>query len=259
MIRDQCSVFSSSTHAHAPIFAESATRRIPGQPQRLVRRIIASLGLLAAVPAIVAQASAASQRSVVVLDVAHGGTDNGAALGGQPEKNYTLTLSVRLRSLLSARGFQVVTTRESDTAVEPDSRVEIADRAGALACLSLHATSVGSGVHIFVSSLSPVGQGRLEPWKTAQAAWVSQSLALAGVLNSALSHANIGVTLGRVDLPVIDGMTCPAVAVEIAPQRTENAPGGESLSDPTVQAGVADALAAALVEWRSVERGAHEP
>jgi N-acetylmuramoyl-L-alanine amidase len=198
-------------------------------------------------------------RSVIVLDAAHGGDDNGAALGGQPEKNYVLALSVRLRSLLGARGFQVVTTRESDAAVEPDRRAEIADRAGAMACLSLHATSAGSGVHIFVSSLAPVGQERFAPWKTAQAAWISRSLALAGVLNSALSHAGIAVTLGRVGMPGLDSMTCPAVAVEIAPQRTPGAPRAESFSDPAVQANVADALAAALVVWRSAERGAHEP
>ena len=206
-----------------------------------------------------AQNPATPVRPVVVLDAAHGGDDNGAGLGAQLEKNYTLALSVRLRSLLAARGFQVVTTRESDVSVDPNRRTEIADQASAMACLSLHATAAGSGVHIFVSSLPSSGQERFAPWKTAQASWISQSLALAGVLNSALSHAGITVTLGRVGMPGLDSMTCPAVAVEVAPLRTGDASGSESLNDPVVQANVAQALAAALVEWRSVARGEHGP
>ena len=54
-----------------------------------------------------------------------------------------LALSVRLRSLLAARGISVVTTRESDTTVDPDRRAEIANHAKAQACLSLHATESG--------------------------------------------------------------------------------------------------------------------
>ena len=66
-----------------------------------------------------ALAQAAAPRFVVVLDAAHGGDDPGGHLSnGQPEKAFTLALSVRLRSLLTARGIQVVTTRESDTAVD---------------------------------------------------------------------------------------------------------------------------------------------
>ena len=120
------------------------------------------------------------------------------------------------------------------------------------ACLSLHATEAGSGVHLFVSSLTPAGDSALPAWKTAQAAWVTRSLTLAGVLNSALTHAGIDVTLGRIALPAIDSMTCPAVAVEIAPERTTDAPGRLKVwTIQDYQAHVAEALAAALVEWRS--------
>ena len=75
-------------------------------------------------------------RFVVVLDAAHGGDDTGARLAhNQLEKSFTLALSVRLRSLLAARGIQVVTTRDSDAAVAPVRRAEIANHAAALACI----------------------------------------------------------------------------------------------------------------------------
>ena len=114
-----------------------------------------------------------------------------------------------------ARGFQVVTTRESDQSVDLNRRAEIANHAEARACISLHTADTGSGVHLFVSSLTPAAPARFVAWKTAQAGWVTRSLALAGVLNAALLHAGTTVTLGRTPLPGIESMTCPAVAVEI--------------------------------------------
>jgi N-acetylmuramoyl-L-alanine amidase len=217
---------------------------------RLFRAMAMAVAMLACA-ATFAQAPPTAARFVVVLDAAHGGDDAGANLGSEAEKAYTLAFSVRLRSLLMARGFTVVTTRASDDAIEPDHRAEIADHANAQACLSLHAAESGSGVHLFVSSLEPVHNARLSPWKTAQAAWILRSLSLAGTVNSALSHATVPVTLGRTALPGIDSMTCPAVAIEIAPVRSSDAGQSAGLDDADYQARVADALAAALVEWRS--------
>ena len=108
-------------------------------------------------------------RFVVVLDAAHGGDDTGGRLAdGQPEKAFTLALSVRLRSLLAARGIPVVTTRESDETLDLDRRAAIANRVNAQACLSLHGSESGAGVHLFVSSLAPAQPMRFAAWKTAQ-------------------------------------------------------------------------------------------
>jgi len=192
---------------------------------------------------------------MVVLDAAHGGDDTGATLdGGHLEKTFTLAFSVRLRSLLAARGIQVVTTREQDATVDPDRRTEIANHAKAQACLILHASQSGLGVHLYVSALAPAQPGRFVAWKTAQAAWVTRSLALAGTLNGALEHAGIPIELGRMALPGLDSMTCPAVAVEVAPASASSPDAKNSLDDPDYQARVAGALAAALLEWRTEAR-----
>jgi N-acetylmuramoyl-L-alanine amidase len=228
-------------------------RRRGHNRRRLIRALGTIVAIISSVGAI-AQTAPDASRFVVVLDAAHGGDDAGARLEGEAEKAYTLALSVRLRSLLAARGFSVVTTRESDATVDPNLRAEIANHAGAQACLSLHAAEDGSGVHLFVSSLAPVDTRGLLPWKTAQAGWIMRSLSFAGVVDSALSHASIPVTLGRIALPAIDSMACPAVTVEVAPMRSNEAQGPAGLDDPDYQARVADALAAALVEWRSQAR-----
>lgn len=225
------------------------------------RRAAAALFVVATVSGLaslgtVAQSPPAPQplpsRYMVVLDAAHGGEDTGAKLaGGQLEKDFTLAFSVRLRSLLAARGIQITTTREQDATVDADHRAAIANHAAAQACLSLHASESGIGVHLYVSSLAPAQHSRFEAWKTAQAAWVTRSLALAGVLDSALEHNSIPVILGRTALPGIDSMTCPAVAVEIAPEGATGKEASGGLDDQDYQARVANALAAALLEWRT--------
>jgi N-acetylmuramoyl-L-alanine amidase len=206
--------------------------------------------------------SAPAARFVVLLDAAHGGDDAGARLdSGQLEKAVNLALSVRLRSLLAARGISVVTTRESDATVEQDRRAEIANRANAAVCLSLHASESGSGIHIFASSLAPAPPTRFAAWKTAQAAWMPRSLALAGILNSALTHAEFKVTFGRAPLFAVESMTCPALAIEIAPERGPDNKITAEPDDPAYQARVSAALAAAVLEWRTEgwRTEVHEP
>ena len=178
----------------------------------------------------------------------------GSLANNQLEKTITLVLSARLRSLLEARGIPVAFTRDADATVDLNRRAEIANHVNAQACLSLHASESGGGVHLFVSSLAPAPPTRFAAWKTAQSAWVTRSLGLAGSLNSALVQAGMTVTLGRTALPVVDSMTCPAVAIEIAPERGPGKKITAELDDPDYQARVAAALAAALLDWRSEVR-----
>ena len=191
---------------------------------------------------------------VVVIDAAHGGDDGGARLGsGALEKSVTLAVGTRLRSLLAARGISVVTTRDGDTALDADKRAGIANHANASLCLSLHATESGSGIHIFTSSLAPAAApGKFPAWKTAQSTYVARSTAAAGVLNAALAQAGFTVMLGRTGLPGIDSMTCPALAIEIAPERANDAATAEP-DDAAYQTKIAQAIAAAVLAWKQQE------
>lgn len=245
--------------------------------QRFFPGLLATALLLEGIAA-PAQGSAASSpqerasggpRFVVVVDAAHGGDDRGGQVGASvAEKTVTLALSVQLRSLLTARGFSVVTTREGNTSLDSNARAQIADHAGggagAAACLSFHASEAGSGIHLFVSTLAQTQPVRFLAWKTAQSAFVARSLKLAGTLNSALEHSSPGgdsgdggnsgsipVTLGRASLPGIDSMTCPAVAVEVAPIRGADRKVVTEVTDSRYQTQIVEALAAALLEWKT--------
>lgn len=191
-------------------------------------------------------------RFLVVLDAAHGGNDTGARISSQIlEKDIVLALSVRLRSTLNAHGIGVITTRESDGALDDNLRAGVANHAQAAACILLHATATGSGVHLFTSSLAPAQPARFLPWDSAQAVYITQSLKLSSDIDSALAHAEIPVTLGRASVRPIDHLACPAVAVEIAPLAEGNTTKGQLINDPAYQRSIIDAITAALEQWRS--------
>lgn len=188
---------------------------------------------------------------MVVLDAAHGGEDAGALLGvGNPEKNFTAALAIRLHASLNTSGIHSILTRDGDTALDNTARATIANRAHAAACILLHATSTGYGVHLFTSSLPTTGQrdpGRaFLPWQAAQADYGTQSLRLESDVNTALTRLHVPVLLARTSIMPLDSMACPAVAIEIAPLDA-NTP----LTDATYQKQIIDALAKALVSWRS--------
>lgn len=106
-------------------------------------------------------------------------------------------------------------------------------------------------MHLFTSSLTPTANARFLAWQTAQSAYVTQSLKLESEIDSALAHAAIPVTLGRASVEPMDSLTCPEVAVEVAPLVGGHVTTAKPVTDASYQAAVANAVAAALEQWRS--------
>ena len=197
-------------------------------------------------------------RSVIVIDPSHGGTDVGSRVGDSVfEKDVDLQLAFKLRSLLQARGFTVVLTRESDTATLPDKpdsplsldvRAGLANRQQAVACLLLHATGTGDGAHLYTSELTPVpAEPYAAPWLTAQNGWVSQSLLLQKQIGKALTRASIPLVASRASVRPVDSLTCPALVIELAPENSN----ASSIQSDEYQQKVASAIATALIFWQN--------
>jgi N-acetylmuramoyl-L-alanine amidase len=195
---------------------------------------------------------------VIVLDPAHGGVDSGSQISDTTvEKNVTLALAFRLRSLLTARGFSVVMTRDSDAAAVPnaagsamtlDDRAGIANHAHAAACLVLHATPSGNGVHLYRSELeASEGQPSVVPWLTAQAAWIPQSQLLEKQMTTAFSRSGLALVASNASVRPIDSLTCPALVVELAPSGDD----ADSINDTDYQQRVALAIAGELLSWQN--------
>src|SRR5947208_10734129 len=69
-----------------------------------------------------------SSSTTVVIDAGHGGLDRGGIPGQKiPEKEMTLDVAQRLKTLLAAGGYRVVMTRDSDVFVPLPGRVAIAN------------------------------------------------------------------------------------------------------------------------------------
>lgn len=214
--------------------------------------------------------------NLIFLDPAHGGSDPGAHLSDQLlEKDVTLALAGRIRTLLAGNNFSVLLAREADappasaaddntgpaaptpppTTPTPDQRAGAANHVHPVACILLHATSAGNGVHIVTSALPPPDTTtdllatlptHATPWESAQTESLPQSLRLANEIGTAIARANLPVHLSRASVKPIDSLTCPAVAIEIAPLLS----GPTLVSDPTYQQRVAQAVATALLFWR---------
>jgi N-acetylmuramoyl-L-alanine amidase len=207
-------------------------------------------------------------RAVIFLDPAHGGPETGASLGNSvAEKDVVLAFVQRLRPTLASVGFNVVTTRDADlaAALPTDQRAETANRVHALACIVIHATGTGSGVHLYTSTLPPApGADNSSsassapdattpftpiPWESAQAGFVEQSRRLSDLLKATLAKSGLPVLTGTAPLRPLDNLMCPAVAIEIAPRGETGTP--TSPSDTSYQQQITSAVSSALEAWRT--------
>jgi N-acetylmuramoyl-L-alanine amidase len=191
--------------------------------------------------------------NMVVLDPAHGGSDDGATLGENSlEKDANVAFAALLKPRLEARGFTVVLTHAAATDEVPtDARVELANRSRAVACLLLHASNGGHGVHLYTSalapnhpSLTPESSSEILPWDTAQASVLPQSIRLSNDLAAAINGIRVPLVVGQASVKPIDSLSCPAVMLELSPLA------GAPASDAGYQARIADSVAQALVFWR---------
>ncbi|HEV2262689.1 MAG TPA: N-acetylmuramoyl-L-alanine amidase, partial [Candidatus Rubrimentiphilum sp.] len=99
----------------------------------------------------------AANPKLIVLDPGHGGSDPGTMRNGVAEKDLTLDMAQRVRSILTLHGWQVMLTRDGDRDVyQPDdsasdelqARDDIANSHGARLLVSIHVNSyVNAGPH----------------------------------------------------------------------------------------------------------------
>ena len=244
----------SQLKAHASNTINQTTLPLP--LKHLAARI--PLAILASILSVTL--SAQQPRTIIFLDPAHGGPDPGAHLPNNLlEKDLTLAFATRLRAQLSAANFAVISTRDADPTVPfpTDQRAEIANHAHPAACLILHATSSGTGVHLVTSALTPNDLDDPHapiPWNTAQSASVAQSLTLANEIGLSLQRAKLPVILSQASIRPVDNLTCPAIALEIAPLGAGD--NQTPITDANYQQNIAKAITDALTNWRTRQQAA---
>lgn len=138
---------------------------------------------------------------VVLIDPGHGGTDCGATRNGIYEKNITLDISKRVYDLLTAKGVDVYMTRDDDSSVSLQERVDISENINPDVFISIHVNSSNSE--------SPNG---LETHYYKDNSLTLAKTVHASMLNHIKAH-NRGLFKSK--FYVINHTTAPAVLVEI--------------------------------------------
>lgn len=82
--------------------------------------------------------------STIVLDAGHGGSDAGAQRGSVQEKELTLSIAKATQKVLESRGIKVIMTRDSDTFVSLQDRVNITNSVNPDLFLSVHINAMES-------------------------------------------------------------------------------------------------------------------
>ncbi len=97
--------------------------------------------------------------NTVVLDAGHGGKDPGATNPLGTEADYNLKVAMRVRSLLLAKGYKVIMTRDSDRFLSLQERVDVANAVKENSIfIAIHFNSGGQGARgIETFTLSPPG------------------------------------------------------------------------------------------------------
>lgn len=220
---------------------------------------LAALAAVLCLHTLAAQQPAPSQLPIVVLDPAHGASDSGAHIGDQlAEKDINLQIANKLRLLLQSRGFDIRMTRNNDPEqpLTNMQRASTANQARATACVVIHSTASGMGIHVYASSLpeSSLANQPLDPnspvhWSKAQLPYVSQSSNLLAQLRDAFTRSHLPVVAGRSWLPPLDNLQCPAVVIEMAPLHD----GDNKIlpNDADYQQQVAQAIAGTLLVWKN--------
>ena len=245
--------------------AAPATPAVPTAPVPDSRLVIPSQG-------------PSSGLRTVVIDPGHGGDELGTqGAKGTLEKDITLSVARRLRTLIESRlGAKVFLTREDDRTLSLDDRSAFANNHQADVFLSIHANSAvrpalkGAEVYFLTveradaearkragdnaTTLPAFGGGSREIdlilWETAQARYLEQSSALAGFLERALA-GRIEVSpraVQQAPFRVLVGANMPAALVEIG--YLSNAEQETQLASGAYQDQIAQALLDALIKFR---------
>lgn len=214
----------------------------------------------------------------VVIDPGHGGDELGTqGAKGTLEKEITLSVARRLRTLIESRlGLKVFLTREDDRTMSLDDRSAFANNHRADVFISIHANSAVrpalKGAEVFyltveradeearkksdenATTLPALGGGNraidLILWETAQARYLEQSATLAGFVEQAL-RPRVEMSpraIQQAPFRVLVGANMPAALVEIG--YLSNAEQETQLATAGYQDQVAQALLDALIKFR---------
>jgi N-acetylmuramoyl-L-alanine amidase len=196
----------------------------------------------------------AQHTPLIMIDPAHGGSELGAVLNtAMPEKDVTLAIARRLRQELTARGLQVLLTRDNDATLSTDQRAQIVNSAHPALYIAIHATSQGSGMRIYTAMLPAAGDnsGPFIDWQTAQASSLNRSRWIQDQVGVGIQKTGFPFHSLVAPLRPLNNLTVPALAVEIAPTAGDVSQLASVVYQQILTAALANSLAAVRTNLES--------
>ena len=193
---------------------------------------------------------------VVYLDAGHGGYDPGASYFGISEKSLTLAIQSRVKAKLEAEGYQVVTTRTSDTYVDLTDRSRAANASESDIFVSIHINASGSsaaqGIETYYYQPYAEYPSRINATYHANPTRLSMSDTLANAIQSSLINATGAQNQGvkRQTFAVLRETTAPAVLLELG--FLSNPQEAARLNTSSYQETLANAIVAGIKRYYSI-------
>ena len=193
---------------------------------------------------------------VVYLDAGHGGYDPGASYFGISEKSLTLAIQSRVKAKLESEGYQVVTTRTSDTYVDLTDRSRAANASESDIFVSIHINASGSsatqGIETYYYQPYAEYPSRINATYHANPTRLSMSDTLANAIQSSLINATGAQNQGvkRQTFAVLRETTAPAVLLELG--FLSNPQEAARLTTSAYQETLANAIVAGIKRYYSV-------
>jgi N-acetylmuramoyl-L-alanine amidase len=166
-------------------------------------------------------------KRIVVIDAAHGGSDQGVKLSdGIKEKDVTLAVARQIEKELARWGnIQVQLTRTSDKSMSLEERAKFIRTAKADMLISLHVNAgfdkKSTGYEIYFPGFKTPSGGKNESKAIlkdmAKNRYLNDSVKLAHAIGRHLAGVfpRMDRGLREAPVPILDGLTIPAVVVEI--------------------------------------------
>ena len=193
---------------------------------------------------------------VVYLDAGHGGYDPGASYFGISEKSLTLAIQSRVKAKLEAEGYQVITTRTSDTYVDLTDRSRAANASESDIFVSIHINASGSsaaqGIETYYYQPYAEYPSRINATYHANPTRLSMSDTLANAIQSSLINATGAQNQGvkRQTFAVLRETTAPAVLLELG--FLSNPQEAARLNTAAYQETLANAIVAGIKRYYSI-------
>lgn len=197
--------------------------------------------------------------SVVIVDPAHGGADQGArGSAGIAESDVTLGFARLLRISLEAQGLRVILSRQANDDPSFDDRSKLANGQRGHIFISLHVSSTGQLGTVRVYSMqrmampasaTSVPHGALLSWDRAQFGFIDQSRRLAELIQIQMAQRFHGSSETPFEAPVRQLRTvgAPAVAIEVSSVSVANRAPLDQMGP-----GLADGVARAVAAFRTI-------